>query len=49
MGDLDPCSKEIYKRIYEEEKAKMQMENRSRLKMKSFRAKEAPILPEKMI
>ena len=49
MGEVDPCSKEIYMRIYEEEKVKIQIENRSRLRMKSFRAKEEQVLPEKFI
>ena len=45
MGDIDPCSKEIYMRIYEVEQARMQTENRSRLKMKSFQTKEDQVLP----
>ena len=49
MGESDPCSKEIYERIYEEEKAKMQRENISKLKMKSFRTKNQHFEPEQFI
>ena len=48
MGEMDPCSREIYKRVYEEEKAKMQMANRSRLRMKSFR-KEDSLHPDILV
>ena len=46
MAEADPCSREIYSRIYEEEKAKEQRENVARLKMKSFKPKTEFIPPE---
>lgn len=46
MAEKDPCSREVYMGIYAHEKARIQRENASTLRMKSFRSQ--PIAETKM-